>query len=109
MGFAQDWGYVCVEVVNLFALISTNPLALKSHFDPIGPENNSYILNNAYQADRVILAWGAYGGFMNRGQHVVDMLNKRKIDSWVLGYTNDGHPKHPLYISKTQILQKSII
>ena len=38
IGFARDWGFGLLEVVNLFALMSTNPKTLLDAEDPVGPD-----------------------------------------------------------------------
>ncbi len=43
LGFAKEWGYGSLVVVNLFALRSPNPDALRENDDPVGPENGEHL------------------------------------------------------------------
>lgn len=94
INYAKDWGFGRLEVANLFALRSPDPDQLTEHPNPVGPENNEYVENVCYQADKVIAAWGANGGLMDRGPMVTEMVDEIL---YALDTTKDGHPVHPLY------------
>jgi hypothetical protein len=101
--FAEAWGYGGIVVVNLFALRSTNPARLTRHEDPVGPENDKWILYNAanqtqMNAGLVVLAWGTKGLFKSRHLKVIRMLRERGITTHCLKKTKEGHPQHPLYV-----------
>ena len=49
--FAQTWGYNQLEVVNLFAYRTHQPSALSQASNPIGPENDSYLLASTRTAE----------------------------------------------------------
>lgn len=98
VGFARSWGFGGIEILNLFALRSTDPEALYSAADPIGPDNDRTIRGLASIADQVVVAWGTHGAFMNRAQHVLGILRETECHVVCLGQTKDGHPKHPLYL-----------
>lgn len=97
--YAQAWGFGALEVVNLFALRSTDPAALYTHHDPIGPENDAAILACRREVELMVAAWGAHGALHGRGVHVLDML---KIHGPIhyLKMTLGGQPGHPLYLPK---------
>jgi hypothetical protein len=40
MGFAQQWGYGSLLLVNLFSFRATDPAALAKVSDPVGPGTN---------------------------------------------------------------------
>ena len=61
MGFAGDWGYGGMEIINLFAYRSTDPLLLRQVDDPIGPENNQRILDAEARHPMIIAGWGVHG------------------------------------------------
>ncbi len=43
IGFSRGFGYSGAIVANLFALRSTDPKALRTHPDPVGPANNAML------------------------------------------------------------------
>lgn len=87
--------------MNLFALRATDPTVLKRHIDPVGPQNDEAIMAAVGFADRVVAAWGTRG-VLNRSDEVVAGLTRRASATVeVLGLTMAGHPRHPLYITKT--------
>lgn len=94
---AARWGYDRVVVCNIFAVRSTDPKALKVVPDPVGPENDRYIFEEAAKADFIVCAWGEHGRFMDRGAHVAG-----ELAAWheihALGFNKSGTPKHPLYL-----------
>lgn len=98
IGFAKRWWCGSLRVANLFALRSTDPEALKTADDPIGPENDAAIWSLCSDADRVVLAWGAHGTLRGRGEAVRRDLIARGKKVYHLGLTKDGEPRHPLYL-----------
>lgn len=95
--FASDWGYNWLTVVNLFALRATDPQSLTNAADPIGPNNDAWILDRVNAADLVVCAWGKHGALMDRAKAVLELLAWR--DLHCLALNRDGSPKHPLYVA----------
>lgn len=99
-GFSTRWRYSSVFVVNLFALRSTDPKALKTHPDPVGPENDNHIRTVLATADSVICAWGNHGALRDRDLAVRDLVHASGKTAVVLGLNDTGprkQPAHPLY------------
>lgn len=98
--FSQSWGSGGLVVVNLFALRSTVPGAIYAHPDPVGPENDATIFDEARAAfGRIVCAWGVHGAYRNRGLRVVRLLQQAGRPVYRLGAaTKHGHPRHPLYV-----------
>ena len=95
IGFASDWGFGLLEVVNLFALISTDPKGLLDAEDPVGPDNDATIQDALQGADKVILAWGDDGlRHKRRSAEVMAMVSKT-TRPYHLGLTQKGAPRHP--------------
>ncbi len=101
IGFTRGWGYGGLVVTNLFAYRSTDPQALFSHPDPIGPDNDSHLATAALGAELVILAWGHHGWLRERAAKVLMQLARLDVRCHSLGLTQAGEPKHPLYLSAT--------
>ncbi|MEU8139034.1 DUF1643 domain-containing protein [Streptodolium elevatio] len=94
-GYAKAWGYGGLVVRNLYALRATDPAELARHTDPIGPYNDAYLAECA--ADPLtVVAWGARGG--DRGRDVLALLERLGVRPYRLGATDDGQPRHPLYL-----------
>jgi hypothetical protein len=101
IGFCRDWGLGGYSLFNAHALISTDPEGLYTHPDPIGPENDRYILEVARSCCAVIVGWGVHGKFMDRGEKVVQLLKANGIQPLSFGKTKEGFPRHPLYLPRT--------
>lgn len=97
INYSKDWGYGALCMTNIFAYRDTNPDVMKSQLDPIGPENNKYLLEVSKSAGVIVGAWGNHGEFMNRGLEVIKLIPNLHC----LKITNKGHPQHPLYLKKT--------
>jgi hypothetical protein len=98
--FAYHWGYGALEVVNLFALRSTDPKALRGAVGPVGACNDGAIIACAREASMVVCAWGTDGALDGRGDRVraflADYSQGEKL--YHLGLTKGGQPRHPLYL-----------
>lgn len=95
-GFAERWGYPAMAVTNIFALRSTDPRGLRSVDDPVGPLNDHWLKEVAMGAEKIVVAWGNHGRFMNRGLDVLCEVLPGPM--WCFGVTQAGEPKHPLYL-----------
>ena len=84
-------------MTNLYGLISTDPAQLYIVDDPVGPENDRYILQAAQETQQVIAAWGVIAGHQNRGSAVLKMISG--FDLFCLKKTKEGYPIHPLYVA----------
>ena len=95
--FASDWGYGGLFMTNLFAIRATDPQIMLKHSNPIGPENNHYLVKIAHDAGMILAAWGNHGSNLSRDWEVRKLIEKTK-QMYCLGKTKTGQPKHPLYI-----------
>jgi hypothetical protein len=103
--FARREGAGGLVVVNLFALCSTDPRALRHHPDPVGPVNDAFIRRATAGANTVIAAWGAAGVEHGRGTRVTETLRKGGLQLQCLGQTSTGQPRHPLYLPGVAVLE----
>jgi hypothetical protein len=99
VGFARAWKFERIEVVNLFAYRATKPRDLfaleAAGGDPIGWENSGIVDSAARDAGLVVCAWGGHGGFGGQDQTMRGWLGSKP--QYALGFTKDGHPRHPLF------------
>lgn len=91
--FAKDWGYGGVYMMNLFAIVSTDPTLLLSCPDPLG-DNNKWLNEINGRCKTVLFAWG---NFPVKGRDIEVM--KMFPEAVCLGYNKNGSPKHPLYVA----------
>jgi hypothetical protein len=101
LGFARAWGFGRLDVCNLFALRTPDPRELRSHRDPVGPENDRHICAAVARADRIVAAWGTGGALLRRGDAVRSILEP--MSPMVLRLTRRGHPQHPLYLPRAVV------
>ena len=88
--------YTGLCMTNLFAFRATLPTEMKKQADPVGPDNDRYLLDMAECAGVIVAAWGVNGGHNGRDKRVIEMIDNLHH----LGLSKDGYPKHPLYLKK---------
>lgn len=98
IGFARTWGFGGLEVVNLFAYRSTQPSELGQVADPIGAENDFYLISLQEHVEQIVLAWGNWGSLGGRDRAAITLLRDQPI--YCLGVTQTGQPRHPLYLRR---------
>lgn len=105
IGFARRWGYGKLVVLNLYAIRSTDPKAVKRmELSAVGPLNDFWIVKTINNVREIIYAWGC-------AQHAPDIENRMlEVTKYIrtvtgdqfpincLGYRQDGHPRHPLML-----------
>lgn len=97
----MDDGFGCTEIVNEFGLVTSSPRVLLKEAQPIGVDNYRYVMEAAFRADMIIVAWGAHGSYLKQDQAILTVLKSNPIlmkPIHHLGLTKQGQPKHPLYI-----------
>jgi len=101
--YAEDWGFGTLLVGNTFAYRATDQKALLSVADPIGPRNDHHLAAMAEMASLIVFAYGQpHKSLRARGLQVARRLSKNgKRLVHVLELSQDGTPKHPLYLKGT--------
>lgn len=101
VSFARREGCGGIAIVNLFALRSTDPRALKDHTDPVGEHNDSFLRHATAGPGPgpVVAAWGVGGVLRDRAQAVTASLTAAGVQLRALGTTSTEQPKHPLYLA----------
>lgn len=99
MGFAADWGYQQLTVVNLFGFRTPIPSELIRTAVPEGTGNRAALRKACREADCIVAAWGAHGTYRQQA----DRLSRIWADYPLMcfGQTKNGQPVHPLYQPKT--------
>lgn len=102
IAFAKSWGYGGIWVVNLFALRTPSPKEMMENPKP-NPGDEEYQMKLVMDFVRekkgiCIAAWGAHGWWQQQNQKVIKWFRDKNIPLFALGFTKDGHPKHPLYV-----------
>lgn len=100
--FSQREGYDGFVMTNLFGLRTPYPEEMMQDPDPVGAENDSALLAAAERCEKIVAAWGVSGVYQARAEAVVKLFAGREL--WCLGTTQDGHPRHPLYVAAKQPL-----
>jgi hypothetical protein len=63
--------------------------------DPVGWENQEHVERAVAGAGMIVCAWGAHGDNFQADTVRGWMIGK---EHYALGFTKDGHPRHPLYL-----------
>lgn len=104
LGFADDWGFGTLVMLNAFAFRSTDPKVLHLRAaegrEVIGPGNDAAIARvfEAHRAGKLVVGWGMHGALLDRGRQVAEMARTLHGRPRCLGRTGSGEPKHPLYL-----------
>lgn len=105
IGFAERWGFGAIDVVNLFAFRSRDPLAVGQAPDPIGPEYAKYFDETLASSSLVIAAWGCESTLNKsrllraRSTVVTRDLSNLAVPVQCLGMSKKGTPYHPLMLA----------
>lgn len=104
LGYTLRDGYHGFIMTNLFAWRATLPAEMKAVADPVGPDNDRWLLDSARRCEKVVAAWGSHGSFLGRDAHTLKLL--KAFDIVHLARNADGSPGHPLYLKKDLPLVK---
>lgn len=102
IAFAQAWDFDELMIVNAYAWRSTDPRALLTVPDPVGPDNDAAILAACARAELIVCGWGrhlraerqvALTTLLLPGYHAAQG-GRWKLHA--LARNGDGSPSHPL-------------
>ncbi|MBF1195928.1 MAG: DUF1643 domain-containing protein [Fusobacterium periodonticum] len=96
INFAKDWGYGTLLMANLFAYRSTYPKEIYLIDDPIGKDNDYYLLECVKQSDLIIACWGNNGTYMGREKIIKELVP----NLYCLQKNKNGTPHHPLRLPR---------
>ncbi|PEQ91741.1 hypothetical protein CN481_15745 [Bacillus sp. AFS006103] len=96
--FSKRWengSFGSLEEVNLFAIRATDPQVMKVAKNPVGKDNDEYILNAVKNADIIIATWGEHGSFRRRDREVLTLIKSLSREIHCLEVLKCKQPKHP--------------
>ena len=99
---ANNNGYGGILVVNLFAFRATKPRNLFKAEDPVGLDNNKWIVETCKMSDKIICGWGNKAP-PHRVNKVLGLINYE--DLYCIQENSSGSPKHPLYCKRDSIFK----
>jgi hypothetical protein len=72
--FTPRMGYHRFVMLNLFAYRATDPKIMLAACDPVGTDNDRWILDTCRHAAAVVCCWGSHGTHLDRARRVLDLL-----------------------------------
>ncbi|WP_201281648.1 DUF1643 domain-containing protein [Methylosinus sp. Ce-a6] len=107
IAFGEREGSGGISVVNLYAFRATDPEQLWTVDDPIGPENDAWLdrIASMPRTGPIVCGWGV-NAKNSRWVDVVGFLDRAGAGLACLGKTQDGSPRHPLYVRADQPLEE---
>lgn len=98
--FTQRLGLGPYVKFNVMDYRATSPKALRAPgVEPCSPNNLPAILAKTHTAAKIIMAYGALPKqLQHHADAVVTALREQGHTLWCLGFTREGHPRHPLYV-----------
>jgi hypothetical protein len=102
--FARAWQYGGIFVGNTFAYRATDQKRLMKGPDPVGPENDTHLIEMAKEAAIVIFSSGqpCHATLRPRGLALARLLMKEEgVTPHTLRLAKNGTPWHPLYLPET--------
>jgi len=97
IGFAKRWNFGTLLMGNIFAFRATDPKIMKVHAEPIGEDNDIWLIRMNQKADMTILAYGNHGKHLKRHQAIIKLIS----EPYCFKVTKGGMPSHPLYLPYT--------
>lgn len=107
--YVTDWGFGTLTMLNLFAFRATDPKQMMKEADPVGPENDGYLVIECALAACIVAAWGAHGKYRGRGAAVRKLMAVYDQPLNYLHLTESGEPGHPLYLRRDLIPKRLVL
>lgn len=100
LGFARRLGWSHITKGNLLGYRATKVSEIAQVDDPVGCENDKYLVHMMQEVDLVVACWGPPEKlpkrFRNEWRKVVGMAHELRKPLYCLGVTKGGHPRHTL-------------
>ena len=92
--YASRNQFDALVLVNLYAKVDLAPTDLMIGDDPVGPENDDWLVKACESADLVVGAWGDFPRTKKRIYSVLRLLDA--YDIYAIQTNRNGTPSHPL-------------
>lgn len=103
--FTERLGHGEAVILNPMAYRTKDPKKLREIADPVGPENERWWFQATVGVPYVVVGWGVVHpqlrGYVGR---MITWLRAHAKFMRCLGKTQEGHPRHPLYVRAEQPL-----
>lgn len=96
--YSMRWGFGALCMMNIFSFRATLPTVMKAQPNPVGKDNNRWLVEIARDASVIVAAWGTHGSHLGRHQEVIELLGDKLH---CLKETKDGFSSHLLYLKKS--------
>lgn len=107
--FSRRLGHGAFVMTNVFAYRATKPAEMRAQADPVGPQNDEYLMLTAKRCAMSIACWGGLSKFprslRHRAASIRLMFAKAEIPLLCLGRIADGSPEHPLFVESDRKLE----
>lgn len=103
-GYAKQWGFGGMVILNCFAVVATSPKQLDTLADLNDGENDAHIITaiRAASVERVMVGWGANlsrKALAPRRTVIDAILADHAGDKAMAWRISSGQPGHPLYLA----------
>lgn len=102
INFAKSWGFGGMFFANLYSFRTPYPNVLIENInDAVGVLCDMYLLDMIMCSDKIVCCWGSWNFIQEREKKVLSMIKS----PYCFGLNKDGHPKHPLYLKSTSLVE----
>jgi hypothetical protein len=110
IGFCQRWCAGRFYKGNVFGYRATDVTKLAEVEDPVGPENDHYLLQMIDECNLIIPCWGDAKKVPRALRYRFDLVRKLLYEAQkpvrIFGLTKGGDPLHPLMLSYSTTLKE---
>ena len=96
INYSRLWEYGGLCMTNIFAYRAKDPKDMRAARDPIGKENDTWIVKSAKNAGVIVCVWGNHGQYLSRSREVLNLIRQ----AYYLKMNKSGEPAHPLYLRR---------
>lgn len=106
IAFARAEGFGSLVLVNVFAWRATRPETLRAAGPPESPSARRARRRALEGCEAVVACWGAVPWAREPARRTLRSILRLRGEVFVLGLSQAGHPRHPLYLPRTAQLRR---